>query len=178
MSDLRPAAPHQMMEIPVALHRGGDELPFVAFDKGVDMQVLQIDVAHGLWVVRQRMTAGTTLPKHIHTGVVHAFTLSGSWHYLEYPEVNKAGSYLFEPAGSVHTLHVPASNTEVTDVWFAIYGANLNLDADGKTIASILDANVVLKVYLSRCLKMGLGRPNIIGCEAEASAYWKAKGGK
>ena len=42
--------------------------------------------------------------------------------------MNVAGSYLFEPAGSIHTLHVPDTNTEVTDVFFAIHGANLNLD--------------------------------------------------
>jgi quercetin dioxygenase-like cupin family protein len=174
--NLKPAEAKPTADIPFARHRGADELPFVAFDKGVDMQVLQIDIEHGLWVVRQRMTPGTTLPKHLHTGVVHAFTLSGSWRYLEYPEVNTAGSYLFEPAGSLHTLYVPDTNTEITDVWFAIYGANLNLGADGK-VASILDASVVMKVYLSRCLKMGLPKPNVIGCEAQADAYWKAKGG-
>ena len=173
MSQVRSPTP---IDVPFARHRRFDDLPFVPFDKGVEMQVVQIDIERGLWVVRQRMTPGTTLPPHRHTGTVFAFTLAGSWRYLEYPEVNHAGSYLFEPAGSIHTLHVPASNAEITDVWFAIFGANLNLDADGR-VASILDAAVVLKVYLSRCLKMGLAMPDIIGAEAESRAYWQAKGG-
>lgn len=148
--------------IPAALHRGASEMPFVEFDPGVEMQVVHVDVESGLWVVRMRMQPGATLPTHKHTGEVYAFTLSGSWKYLEYPEINTAGSYLFEPAGSTHTLHVPATNTEVTDVWFAIRGANLNLDETGN-VTLILDAALVLKVYLSRCRKQGLPVPKVIG---------------
>jgi 2,4'-dihydroxyacetophenone dioxygenase len=165
------------MEIPFARHRGEAELPFVEFEKGVDLQALHIDIEHSLWVVRMRMVPGATLPKHMHTGPVYAFTLAGSWRYLEYPEINTAGSYLFEPAGSVHTFSVLESNTGITDAWFAVHGANLNLDEDGKTVISVMDAGVIMKVYLSRCLAMGLPRPDIIGCEKEAAAYWVAKGG-
>jgi hypothetical protein len=71
-------------------------------------------------------------------------------------------------------LHVPAGNRELTDVWFAIKGANLNIDADGE-IESVLDAGAVLKVYLSRCLKMGLPMPRIIGAQAQTEAYWLSK---
>ena len=148
--------------VPEALHRGEEELPFVEFEPGVDMQVLQVDVPTGLWVVRMRMQPGATLHTHKHSGEVHAFTVAGSWRYLEYEAVNRAGSYLYEPAGSIHTLHVPATNTEVTDVWFAIRGPNLNLDAEGK-VTLILDAGLVLKVYQSKCKKAGLPRPAVIG---------------
>jgi quercetin dioxygenase-like cupin family protein len=148
--------------IPAALHRGQSELPFVEFEPGVEMQVLQVDIPSGLWVVRMRMQPGATLPTHRHGGEVFAFTLQGAWKYLEYPEVNTAGSYLYEPAGSIHTLHVPATNTEVTDVWFAIRGPNLNLDEKGG-VTLVLDAGLVLKVYLSRCRKLGLPRPAVIG---------------
>jgi quercetin dioxygenase-like cupin family protein len=172
MNDL--SKPKFDLAVPPALHRGENDLPFVPFGEGVLLQALQIDLDQGLWIVRQRMTPGTTLPTHRHTGTVNAFTLSGSWKYLEYPEINVAGSYLYEPAGSVHTLHVPASNTGLTDVWFAIHGANLNMDADGE-IQSVLDAGAVLKVYLSRCLKMGLPMPHIIGAQAQTETYWLSK---
>src|SRR5450631_888486 len=136
--------------IPAALHRGERELPFVEFEPGVEMQVLQVDIPTGLWVIRMRLQPGATLPTHRHGGEVFAFTLAGAWKYLEYPELNTAGSYLYEPAGSIHTLHAPADNTEVTDVWFAIRGPNLNLDAEGK-VTLILDAGLVLRVYQSKC---------------------------
>jgi len=148
--------------IPAALHRGESELPFVEFEPGIEMQVLQVDIPSGLWVIRMRMQPGATLPTHRHGGEVYAFTIQGAWKYLEYPEVNRAGSYLYEPAGSIHTLQALPTNTEVTDVWFAIRGPNLNLDAAGG-VTLILDAGLVLRVYLSKCRKLGLPRPNVIG---------------
>jgi hypothetical protein len=76
--------------------------------------------------------------------------------------VNKPGSYLYEPAGSVHTLHVPPTNTEVTDVWFTIYGANLNLD-DAGNVTSVIDAHNVLTYYRYLCKKdHGLADPPVI----------------
>jgi quercetin dioxygenase-like cupin family protein len=148
--------------IPSALHRGESELPFVEFEPGVEMQVLQVDIPTGLWVVRMRLAPGATLATHRHGGEVFAFTIAGAWRYLEYPEVNRAGSYLYEPAGSIHTLQALPANTGVTDVWFAIRGPNLNLDAAGN-VSLVLDAGLVLKVYLSKCRKQGLPRPAVIG---------------
>ena len=49
--------------------------------------------------------------------------------------MNRAGSFLYEPAGSVHTLQCIEDDTHV---WFQMYGANLNLDADGN-IESVVD---------------------------------------
>jgi 2,4'-dihydroxyacetophenone dioxygenase len=148
--------------IPAALHRAEKDLPFVEYQEGVVFQLLQVDVEAGLWVVRVRFQPGVTIQRHKHTGEVFAFTLKGSWNYLEYPEVNTAGSYLFEPAGSIHTLHVPASNSEVTDVWFAIRGANLNLDGAGN-VESVLDAGAVLEIYRGQCEKSGHAHPDVIG---------------
>jgi len=148
--------------VPSALHRSESELPFVTYQEGVTFQLLQVDIEAGLWVIRARFQPGTTIQRHKHTGEVFAFTLKGSWKYLEYPEVNTAGSYLFEPAGSVHTLHVLASNHDVTDAWFAIRGANLNLDEQGK-VEGVLDASFVLDFYLDRCRAEGHAVPNVIG---------------
>lgn len=149
-------------DIPMALHRGEDELPFVTVDEGVELQLLQVDIPNGLWVIRNRFAPGSRVQTHKHTGQVFAFTQSGAWKYEEYPEVNTAGSYLFEPAGSVHTLVVPDTNTEVTDVWFAIYGANLNLDADGN-VELVIDAGMVLDFYRALCAEQGIADPPIIG---------------
>jgi 2,4'-dihydroxyacetophenone dioxygenase len=149
------------LEIPRALHRGEDELPFLALGDGTHIQLLQADVEAGLWVVRTRFEPGVTIPRHKHTGEVFAFTIAGRWKYLEYPEVNSAGSYLYEPAGSIHTLTVPDDVEGLTDVWFAIYGANLNLDDDGN-VTTVVDAGLILELYVGMCEAMGLPRPPVI----------------
>ncbi len=124
--------------------------------------MVQVNIDQGLWVIQNRFQPGVRVPRHKHTGEVYAFTLSGAWKYAEYPEVNRAGSYLYEPAGSIHTLVVPEDNTGPTEVWFAITGANLNLDADGN-VESVFDAAFMLEVYLGVAEANGLDRPNVIG---------------
>ena len=151
------------IEIPRAILRDEKDLPFVPLGDGTDLQLLQVDVDAGLWVVRTRWEPGVTVPMHKHTGPVFAFTLAGSWKYLEYPEdLNVAGSYLFEPAGSVHTLHVPESNTETTDAVFVIHGANLNLDEAGN-VTMVIDAAFIRDFYLALCEEAGHGTPPVVG---------------
>ena len=151
-------------QIPEAHHRGKDELPWARFGEGIDFQLLQVDVEGGLWVVRTIFQHGVTVPQHKHTGEVYAVTLSGAWKYLEYPDtVNRAFSYLYEPAGSVHTLTTDVSDSSgPTDIWFAIRGANLNLDDEGE-VESIVDASSILSLYQGECEKAGFSVPNVIG---------------
>ena len=92
-----------MAAVPLALHRAESDLPFVPYQEGVTFQLVQADIAAALWTLRLRAEPGITIQRHKHTGEIFAFTLQGSWKYLEYPEVNTAGSYLYEPPGSVHT---------------------------------------------------------------------------
>jgi len=148
--------------IPTALHRGEKELPFVDIGHGSTLQLLQVDLHNGVWVVRNHFKPGTVIPTHKHTGPVYAFTRSGAWLYREYPEiVNRAGSYLYEPAGSVHTLTVPESNPEITDVSFVIHGANLNLDADGR-VDMVIDAHAIYAFYRMMCESVGVPNPPVI----------------
>jgi 2,4'-dihydroxyacetophenone dioxygenase len=151
-----------IIDIPTAIHRGEQDLPFVDIGDGSDMQLLQVDIEAGLWVVRTRFQPGYEVQTHKHTGPVFAFTINGRWKYREYPEVNTAGSSLYEPAGSVHTLTVPADNTEVTDVFFAIYGANLNLDEHGN-VTSVWDAAFIRDGYFLLAEAAGHDRPDVIG---------------
>ena len=146
---------------PSAIHRNDDALPYVLVDQGLELKVLQIKVSEGLWVIRNRFAPGTRVQKHKHTGTVFAFTTRGAWKYRESDFVNVAGSYLYEPAGSVHTLEVPESNTEPTEVWFAITGANLNLGADGN-VEMVIDAGLVLNTYYAVCAANGLPKPDVI----------------
>lgn len=115
-----------------------------AFGVGVRIKPLRLDVESGVWVILVAFAPGSSVPLHYHTGVAEVFTLSGRWHYREYPaQPQTAGSYLYEPAGSVHTLEVPSDNTEDTLMLVRVEGANVNFGEDG-AFQSILDATALV----------------------------------
>ena len=145
-----------------AMHIGETELPFVDIGDGSKLQLLQVDLNQGLWVVRTKFQPGYSVDKHYHTGPVLAFTLEGSWFYKEYPNyVNTKGSYLYEPAHSVHTLTVSEANEGETDVWFAIHGANVNMDEEGN-VTGIVDAQSILAAYRALCDTQHLSHDKVI----------------
>jgi 2,4'-dihydroxyacetophenone dioxygenase len=145
-----------------AMHLGIDELPFVDLGDGSAMQLLHVDLNQGLWVVRMRFQPGHRVARHYHTGPVFAVTTKGAWRYLEYPQyVNRPGSYLFEPAGSVHTLDVPADQDGETEAWFAVFGANVNLAPDGQ-VALVIDAARVLDTYRALCAMTGRSADKVL----------------
>ncbi|MFP6663299.1 MAG: 2,4'-dihydroxyacetophenone dioxygenase family protein [Deltaproteobacteria bacterium] len=145
-----------------AMHIGKDDLPFVDLGDGSTLQLLQVDLNQGLWVINTRFSPGYKVQKHYHTGPVFAVTHSGSWYYKEYPDdVNRAGSYLYEPAHSVHTLMVSEDNEGDTEVWFAINGANINMDEEGRVVG-VVDAQGVLGVYRALCEAQGVSHEKVI----------------
>jgi 2,4'-dihydroxyacetophenone dioxygenase len=143
---------------PSAIHRGADELPFVDIGGGSKLKVIQVKEREGLWIVENIFQAGYEVQKHRHTGPVWGYTTSGAWKYKEYDYVNRAGSFLYEPAGSVHTLQCIEDNTQV---WFHMYGVNLNLDADDN-VESVADGAGALAFYLAMCEQMSLPRPDVL----------------
>jgi len=143
---------------PEAIHIGEGDLPFVDIGNGNKLKVLQVDERQGLWIVENIFQAGFAVQTHKHTGPVYGYTTSGAWKYAEYDYVNRAGSFLFEPAGSIHTLTCIEDDTRV---WFQMYGSNLNLDEDGN-IASVADGAGTLAAYYALCEAQGLPRPNVV----------------
>lgn len=141
-----------------AVHIGESDLPFVEIGGGNKLRVLQVKIEEGLWIVENIFQAGFAVQTHRHTGPVWGYTTSGAWKYKEYDYVNRAGSFLYEPAGSVHTLTCVEDDTRV---WFHMYGSNLNLDDDGN-IDSVADGPGTLAAYMAMCEAQGFGRPNVI----------------
>ncbi len=139
------------------------KLPFVKdVLPGVDICPLFLDPENGQWVIRALFHPGVTLPKHFHTGTVQFYTLAGCWYYLEYPEQKQtAGCYLYEPGGSIHTFHTPEDNTEVTDGFMVVQGANINFDADGNYL-NTMDAGWIEQIVVAAAKAQGLGMPRYI----------------
>jgi 2,4'-dihydroxyacetophenone dioxygenase len=143
---------------PEAYHIGADDLPFVDIGGGNMLKVLQVREAEGLWIIENIFQAGFEVQTHRHTGPVFGYTVSGGWKYKEYDYVNRAGSFLYEPAGSIHTLTCIEDNTRV---WFQMYGVNVNLDEAGN-IASLSDGAGTLAHYYAICEANGLPKPNVL----------------
>lgn len=157
-----PFLPTAPAHAPEAAHIGIDEAPFIQIEPGFELQLLHVDLKQGLWVIRTRWAPGSAVARHYHAGPVLAVTLQGGWYYREYPDqVNSPGSYLFEPAGSIHTLTVPADQDGPTVVWFAITGPNVNL-SDTDQVVSIVDAGSLLGLYRAGCEAMGLSSDHVI----------------
>jgi quercetin dioxygenase-like cupin family protein len=146
------------MSITDAVHIGADELPFVDIGDGSLLRVLQVKRGEGLWIIENIFKAGYEVDTHKHTGPVWGYTTSGAWKYKEYDYINRAGSFLYELAGSMHTLQCIEDNTRV---WFQMYGANLNLDADGN-ITYAVDGQMTLDFYLAMCETQGLPTPKVL----------------
>jgi quercetin dioxygenase-like cupin family protein len=147
-----------MVDIPGAVHIGVDELPFVDIGDGSKLKVIMVKEAEGLWILENVFQAGYEVQRHKHTGPVYAYTTSGAWKYKEYDYVNRAGSFLYEPAGSIHTLQILEDDTHV---WFQMYGANLNLDETG-AVESVSDGASTLAVYRNLCAQAGLPSPSVL----------------
>ena len=140
-------------------HAGENDLPWVDATGGIWLKVLRVDAASGVWVVQNRFEPGVRLQRHRHTGPVDGFTISGRWHYLEYDFYSTAGSYIREPAGSVHTLDVPADNEGITEILFVMQGVNLDLAPDG-SVENVVDGTLTLAAYEALAEAQGFGRPS------------------
>ena len=123
--------------------------------EGIRIKPLRLDVEAGVWVILASFAPGSRVQLHYHTGEAEVYTLSGRWNYVEYPDQPQtAGSYLFEPSGSVHTLVVPEDNADDTLMFIRVKGANVNFNEDG-SFHSILDATSL--TFLTELLAQLLG---------------------
>jgi quercetin dioxygenase-like cupin family protein len=159
--------------VPVALNVVDDDIPYAESwlgVEGIDLKVLVANVEGGCFVVRVRFAPGIHLPKHLHTGAVHAYTFSGEWTYLEYPDSapNRAGSYLYEPPGSVHTLKVADHVTEPTEALFVVGGAMVLYDESG-AVLDVIDAATHKRDYFALLRQQGKPLPRVI--EGGAGRY-------
>ncbi|MCT9137624.1 2,4'-dihydroxyacetophenone dioxygenase family protein [Streptomyces violarus] len=153
--------------VPEALHVSEPEVPWAedwgGEGSGMRLKLLMADIEGAVFTVRLQMQPGTQLPPHMHTGAVHAFTHAGEWCYLEYPDSppSRAGSYLYEPAGSTHTLKVSDTCPEVMDATFTVHGAMIHYAEDG-SVAAVGDAATHLRDYFAALRAQGSALPKLI----------------
>src|SRR6185436_3997897 len=71
------------------------------------------------------------LSRHRHPAPVHGYVIKGTWRYLEHNWIAKAGDYVFEPPGEVHTLTVDSDDEMIT--LFHVCGALIYFDDQHRT---------------------------------------------
>lgn len=138
--DLSTAPP--ILGAPPTLHVATDDMAWidlVDIDGGavivkgrMEVKPLFRDEELDLTVVMSRMAPGTRTCTHLHLGPVTGFTYQGRWRYLEYDWVAEAGSCIFEPAGSIHTLVVEGDEPAI--VLFHVMGEIINYGPDGRVL--------------------------------------------
>jgi hypothetical protein len=73
----------------------------------------------------------------------------------------RAGS---APGGSIHEFNTPASNTEDTDTFMVVFGANVNFLKDG-TYINLMDASLI-KAWVDQGIKdQGATKMNYISAQ-------------
>ena len=116
-----------------ALDLDGDERDWVPQSDCVSFRPLILGVSQGMYVNLLRVRKAGILSRHRHSGLVHAFTLRGRWHYLEHEWVASAGDYAFEPPGETHTLVVPDDVDEMVTL-FHVSGGYTYVDPQGAAL--------------------------------------------
>lgn len=136
---------------------------------GMKLWPLYLDPETGIWALYARYAPGTVLPKHFHTGAVHFFTTRGTWGYREYPDdPQTAGSYLYEPPGTVHTFAIPAEATEPVEGFMVVSGVNVVFDDDGNYLSTD-HAGSMEAIILDCAKRQGIDMPRYIRPSGKAA---------
>jgi 2,4'-dihydroxyacetophenone dioxygenase len=138
-----------------------DAVPWVESDDPVygksSFKLVRCSIPTNTYTVIMRWGAGIVLPKHRHSGAVHAYTFEGKWCYEEYDWVATAGTYVHEPPGTTHTLKV----LEDTTALFAVDGGQANLGPNDEVL-SYFDTPLALEFYRQGLAAVGLELPEAI----------------
>jgi hypothetical protein len=104
------------------------------------------------WQLLLRLEPGTVIPRHRHTGEVHAFNLSG-FRRLDTGEIIGPGTYVHEPAGNEDSWE--AWGDEPCIVHIEVNGRNEYFDEAGNLLR-VADARASRQDYLEWCAAEGV----------------------
>lgn len=125
-----------------------DDIPWVPQAEGVWFRPLRISPDRGTWTNLLRVTRRGTVNLHRHLAPVEAWVVAGRWRYLEHDWTAGPGSYVYEPAGDVHTLTTVGEEEMITV--FSMHGPIEYIGPDGH-VAYVETAETKLRRYLDFC---------------------------
>jgi quercetin dioxygenase-like cupin family protein len=142
-----------------ALELDGDEREWVPQSATVAFRPFVLNVSQGYYINILRVRSAGVLSRHRHSGPVHAFTLRGSWRYLEHDWIASPGDYAFEPPGETHTLVVPDDVKEMATL-FHVTGGYTYVDPYGEALG-YEDVFTKLEHAMQHYEAVGLGKDHV-----------------
>lgn len=137
------------------LHHTAD-LDWIPLSTGISFKPIVFFPDDSGYQLLLRVEPGSVVPRHHHTGEVHAFVLSGARRIIGCPDVVRAGSYVYEPVDNVDSWE--AIGDEPCVVHIEANGRVEYLDDDGNVIR-FTDARTARAEYLGWCEYSGI-EPN------------------
>jgi 2,4'-dihydroxyacetophenone dioxygenase len=99
-----------------------------------------------------RLEPGTVIPRHRHTGEIHAFNVTGTRLLINTDEEVGPGTYVYEPVGNADTWQ--AIGTEPCIIHLEANGRVEYLDDDDRVVR-FSDATTARAAYLDWCDRAG-----------------------
>ena len=124
------------------------DIPWVPQADGVWFRPLRISLGPGTWTNLLRVAGQGAVSLHRHAGPVEAWVVGGQWRYLQHDWAARAGSYVYEPAGDVHTLVTLGDEEMIT--LFSVHGPIEYLGPGGE-VAYRETAETKLRRYADFC---------------------------
>ena len=134
-----------------------DERVWVPQAPQVWFRPLLLNTVTGSWCNLLRVRKAGVLSRHIHPSWVTGYVIKGAWRYLEHDWVARAGSFVYEPPGEIHTLVVDeVAGADEMVTLFNIHGAMVYVDEAGK-VTGYEDVFTKIEMCRKHYAAVGLG---------------------
>jgi hypothetical protein len=128
-------------------------IPWVPLSPGLSFKPLRFFRKDRGYLLLLRVEPGTLIPRHRHTGEVHAFNLSGQRLLIESNQLVGPGGYVHEPAGNVDSWQAVGDQPAIVHV--TVHGPIDYLGADGQVVRRV-SSGAQEQAYRRYCAEHGL----------------------
>lgn len=136
-----------------------ERVPWVPLSNGKAFKPLRFLADERGFAELLRLEPGTSIPRHRHTGEVHAYNLAG-WRELSSGERVGPGDYVYEPPGNVDSWRVIGRETLI--VLAVVQGAVEYLGPDD-TVTARFTSSTLFEAYRQHCAAKAIAILDLVG---------------
>jgi 2,4'-dihydroxyacetophenone dioxygenase len=125
-----------------------ENLPWVQIAPGFSFKLIRATTDDDVWVELLRLEPGTVIPRHRHTGEIHAYTIAGQRELIDTGEIVGPGSYVYEPPGNLDSWR--AVGTVPLLIFVTVQGAVEYVDERG-AVTKRSTATTAAEAYRRGC---------------------------